>query len=72
VLEPQLEINRLKNALDGLARQNILITKPTRLTPMAFPIWAQRIGSQTVRSEGAHDRIERMVARLEKAAAEEV
>ncbi len=68
VLERQLEINRLKEALLHLENQSIVITRPARLTPMAFPIWAQRIGSQTIRVEEANERIERMIAKLEKAA----
>jgi ATP-dependent Lhr-like helicase len=68
VLEQQLEINRLKTALERLANQKLLLRSPPRLTPMAFPLWAQRIGSQTVRVENAHQRIERMLARLEAAA----
>lgn len=38
---------------------------------MAFPIWAQRIGSQTVRVEEASERIERMITQLEKEASGE-
>jgi len=47
----------------------MVLIEPQRFTPMAFPIWAQRIGSQTVRVEAAGERIERMVALLEKEAA---
>lgn len=71
VLEQQLEINRLKISLDQLARQRLLLSAPARLTPMAFPLWAQRIGSQTLRVENAQQRIERMLARLEAAAADQ-
>ncbi len=70
VLEQQLEISRLKQSLEALQQQKIILTQPEHLTPMAFPIWAQRISSQTIRVEDAGARIERMVARLEKAANE--
>jgi len=69
VLEQQLEINRLTNSLKALGQQRMVLIEPQRFTPMAFPIWAQRIGSQTVRVEAAGERIERMVALLEKEAA---
>jgi ATP-dependent Lhr-like helicase len=71
VLEQQLEITRLKISLDQLARQRLLLTSPARLTPMAFPLWAQRIASQTLRVENAQQRIERMLAGLEAAAADQ-
>jgi len=71
VLEQQLEINRLKVALERIANQRLLLRSPARLTPMAFPLWAQRIGSQTVRVENSTQRIERMLKRLEAAAAKD-
>ena len=71
VLEQQLEINRLKISLDQLAGQRLLLSAPARLTPMAFPLWAQRIASQTLRVENAQQRIERMLAGLEAAAADQ-
>lgn len=69
VLEQQLEINRLTNSLRQLGRQRIVMIAAQRFTPMAFPIWAQRIGSQTVRVEAAGERIQRMVELLEREAA---
>lgn len=68
VLEQQLEFMRLQQALQTLDRQRLILKSPPRLTPMAFPIWAQRISSQTIRIEEAGKRIERMIARLEAAA----
>jgi ATP-dependent helicase Lhr and Lhr-like helicase len=66
VLEQQLEMSRLTTALESLKRQSIVIRQTARFSPMAFPIWAQRIQSQTVKTESAHDRIERMLAQLER------
>jgi len=65
VLEQQLEFKRLSTALDRLASQTILIREVKRFTPLAFPIWAQRIASQTIRVEAAQQRIERMMRTLE-------
>lgn len=70
VLERQLEIDRLRSSLDALRSQKMLIVETKRFTPMAFPIWAQRIASQTVRVEEASRRIERMMRQLEAAAVE--
>ena len=68
VLEQQLEIQRLRDAMEHVSGQSIKLTSPKRLTPMAFPLWASRIQSQTVRVEAAEERIARVMARLEKAA----
>lgn len=66
VLEHQLEINRLREALESLATQRIVMQDCPSMTPMAFPIWAQRIGSQTIRMEAGHERVERMLDQLER------
>lgn len=68
VLEQQLEFTRLQQALQVLTGQRLILKSPPRLTPMAFPIWAQRISSQTIRVEETGKRIERMIAQLEAAA----
>ena len=68
VLEQQLEFQRLFEALSNLAARSIVVRQTKRFTPMAFPIWAQRIQSQTIRVEAAHARIERMIKALEKTA----
>ena len=68
VLEHQLEVTRLTLALEHLKVQQIVLVETERFTPMSFPLWAQRISSQTLRSEAANDRIERMLASLEASA----
>jgi len=72
VLEQQLEVNRLKLALEQVNDRALLLVPTKRLTPLAFPLWAQRIASQQLRIESAHDRIERMVRQLEAEANAEV
>jgi ATP-dependent Lhr-like helicase len=71
VLDKQLEFARLRAALVTLAKQRLVLTAPKRFTPMSFPIWAQRIQSQTLKVEAAQDRIDRMVRQLEAAAGKE-
>ncbi|MGN6627644.1 MAG: ligase-associated DNA damage response DEXH box helicase [Tepidisphaeraceae bacterium] len=72
VLEQQLEISRLTDSLTRLQTQSLQLVPVKRFTPLAFPIWAQRIGSQTLRMENGAARIERMVAQLEKQASQDV
>jgi ATP-dependent Lhr-like helicase len=71
VLERQLEFARLRAALERIARETIVTVATEKLSPMAFPLWAERIGSQTLRIEGARDRIERLARQLEQAANKE-
>jgi ATP-dependent Lhr-like helicase len=68
VLERQLEFARLRNALERISHQHILMTTPKRLSPLAFPLWAERIASQQLRLESGADRIERLARQLEAAA----
>jgi ATP-dependent Lhr-like helicase len=71
VLERQLEFARLRNALERIALQQILITTPKKLSPLSFPLWAERIASQQLRLESGSDRIERLAQQLEAAADKE-
>ena len=68
VLERQLEFGRLRSALERIGREQLVLTSPPRVTPLAFPLWAERIQSQQLRSESAVDRIERVARQLERAA----
>jgi ATP-dependent Lhr-like helicase len=68
VLEQQLDYRRLCVAVDAIAAQTITIIDTPRFTPLAFPLWAERIGSR-LSTEDWKDRVAKMVATLEKAAA---
>lgn len=46
VLERQFEFQRLVDALDRIRSQDIVIVETPRLTPLAFPIWAEFIQSR--------------------------
>ena len=46
VLERQFEFRRLTAALDRIATQEICLVETPRLTPLAFPIWAEFIQSR--------------------------
>ena len=68
VLERQLEFRRLQEAIARIHQTTVRMISPPRLTPLAFPLWAEGIASQQLRSEKASDRIERVARELEAAA----
>ncbi len=68
VLEDQLEVARLRNLLEEIRMQELQFVDTPRLTPLAFPLWADRLRSQEVTTEKWEDRIKRMVVQLEAAA----
>jgi ATP-dependent helicase Lhr and Lhr-like helicase len=65
VLQAQLEFVRIAGALERLAGRRILITTPSRFTPLAFPLWASRLQTQMISTESWQQRIERAAQQLE-------
>jgi ATP-dependent Lhr-like helicase len=45
VLEQALEVQRLRHALERIQHAELCIHYPARLTPLAFPLWAERLAS---------------------------
>src|SRR5581483_8255329 len=43
VLQNQLEIVRLREALERAAVQRMVLLRPATLTPLSFPIWAEHL-----------------------------
>lgn len=43
VLEQELELTRLQDTLRDCARRRLRLIRPARLTPFAFPLWAERM-----------------------------
>ncbi len=68
VLEQQLEVQRITRCLDSIHAKKWHIEHPARLTPLAFPLWAESVQGQTVSSESFQTRVERMLATLEQEA----
>ena len=68
VLDQQLQVQRLRESLDRLQTRSLLHVATEHLTPLSFPLWADRMREQHVSSETWQQRIERMVGELEKAA----
>ncbi|MEL7021326.1 MAG: DNA ligase-associated DEXH box helicase, partial [Bacteroidota bacterium] len=59
----QLEEVRLRQAFDRILQQKIVISRPTKATPFAFPLVVDRIRASTS-SESLEDRIAKMTVRL--------
>ena len=53
-----------------MAGQDLVLVEPEQLTPLAFPLWAERLREQHVTSESWRQRIAKMAASLEDVAAE--
>jgi ATP-dependent Lhr-like helicase len=70
VLEEQFEFRRLAAAVDRIAARAIRVERPARLTPLAFPIWAEQVQNRFT-SQGWLERIVEMAESLEAAAGAE-
>jgi len=68
VLEAQLEHAQLKSILDRMADQTWVIVRTVRYSPLSFPLWADRLQTQTLSTESWQNRVEREARRLEKMA----
>ena len=65
VLHSQLEITRLTDILAQIHQQRYVVHELKRLTPFAFPLWADRLRGQLISSEKWQDRVQRMLATLD-------
>jgi ATP-dependent Lhr-like helicase len=65
VLEAEMELSRIRASLEQSSDSELVLTRPGRLTPLAFPLWADRLRSR-VSSEDFERRVERMLTRLER------
>lgn len=69
VLENQLEINRLRQTLVNAQRARLAVVDLRRLTPLAFPLFADRL-RENVSNEDFTQRLYDMIAELEGPRAE--
>ena len=67
VLEQQFEFRRLRDALEALAAKEIRIVETPRISPLAFPIWAEFVQSRLTTKDWL-TRITDMARELEQAA----
>jgi ATP-dependent Lhr-like helicase len=69
ILERQLELTRMQTTMDAIATRSIVKIYCQRLTPMAFPLWADGISSHLT-TEDFTTRLDRMLRDLENDARE--
>jgi ATP-dependent Lhr-like helicase len=67
ILEKQLEFTRLNRVIHDLAKRPFHLLETPHLTPMAFPLWADRLQSTLVATDAAA-RLSEMLAELNLAA----
>ncbi len=60
VMNFQLEEGRLRQALERIHQQKIILSKPEKPTPFAFPIIVDRLNRERVSSESLEDRVKKM------------
>lgn len=68
VLEAQLAYRELHEVLTRMAAQRWVLTRPPRFTSLSFPLWADRLQTQTLSTESWRDRVQREAQRLERRA----
>ena len=64
VLEGSLELVRLREALQSIESKPLRLIEMDRLSPLAFPLWAERLNF-VISSEDASSMIEEMLKDLE-------
>ncbi len=64
VMDFQLEEERLRKALERIAKQKIVIKEPEKPTPFAFPIMVDRM-REKLTSEKLEDRVKRMMVQFD-------
>lgn len=67
ILDNQLELTRLRSTLASLSTRPLHFQECARLSPMAFPLWADRLQAH-YQGEDSATRLEKMLASLESAA----
>jgi len=66
VFEQQMEEVRLRNALERINNNDIILKFPDRLTPLSFPIIVDGLSRYNLSSEKFEDRVKKMQKQLEK------
>ncbi|MEM5297480.1 ligase-associated DNA damage response DEXH box helicase [Burkholderia sp. JPY481] len=67
VLLQELDVRRIRIALERMNASRVVLTRPRKATPFAFPLIVGRL-REKVSTEKLADRVERMLAELERAA----
>lgn len=65
VMDFQLEEARMRNAIERIRKQKIIIKSPSKPTPFAFPIMVDRLSREKLTSEKLEDRVKKMLLRYD-------
>lgn len=68
VLDAQLESQRMFESMRRIEACSFSVVETDRLSPFAFPLWAERLQSQVMSTESWRDRVQRMADQLNAAA----
>lgn len=71
VLSGQLELGRMRLALDRARASRLTLVSPEYLTPLCFPAWAEQLRATTLSSEKWADMVQKMALRLEDRAGDD-
>lgn len=66
VLDQQLEFARLRDAIDRIRRTRFETVTTERLTPLAFPLFADRLRAETVSTEQWEQRLLKQIEQMEE------
>ena len=66
ILDGQLELTRLRATLESVSKKPFELIETERLTPMAFPLWADRLSAYLPAGDAA-TQLEKMLLRLQAA-----
>ena len=64
-----MEVNRLRDSVYRMEQSRMLITRPPKVTPLAFSLMVDKL-RERLSSETLGERVARMQSELEKAATE--
>ncbi|MEM0895865.1 MAG: ligase-associated DNA damage response DEXH box helicase [Verrucomicrobiota bacterium] len=65
ILERQLELGRLKATLARMTQKRLIQIQTPKLTPLAFPLWAEQVTSRQISTESPADVLARTLEDLE-------
>jgi ATP-dependent helicase Lhr and Lhr-like helicase len=66
VMDFQLEETRMRKALERIANQKIVLTKPDKPTPFAFPIMVDRLSREKLSTEKLEEQVKKMVLKYDQ------
>jgi ATP-dependent Lhr-like helicase len=65
VLDAQLELHRLRTAIESTRDKHLILVEPDTITPLAFPLFAESLRATTITSETLEVRVRKMSITLD-------